>query len=233
MSSTSGHVQLLKLLPSKDQDEFLRFIYPLRVRAAVFFAVIQLVYYAVDLVIIETTRRDIGASPYYVAKRVAVFVLESLLIAVVCVGSIRVVSVAVHVWFLLTALSRLAILAYAVTELPVSGTYLMSMLCTVSIGITGIATTMHISYVLVLAMSVPLLVVFSVAVHQSDGFDDDFPKQSASVYVLVIFATMLFVVHTVQVRCDACLVFATTGDRNKLTTGVLWCLWCDGRSTIQ
>jgi hypothetical protein len=131
---------------------------------------------------------------------VTVFVLESLLIAVVCVGSIRVVSLAVHVWFFLTALSRLGILAFAVTELPVSGTYLMSMLCTVSIGITGIATTMHISFILVLAMCVPLLVLFSVAIHQTEGFDDDFPKQSASVYVLVIFATVLFVIHTVQVR---------------------------------
>lgn len=204
MSSTSGHVQLLKLLPSTDQDEFLRFIYPLRVRAAVFFAAIQLAYYVLDFVIIQATRRDIGQSSFYVARRVAVFVLESLLIAVVCMGSIRVVSVVVHVWFFISAAWRVAVLAFVVTQLPASGTLLMSHLCTVSVGFAGIAATMHINFLLVLAMCVPLLVFFSVAIQQADGFDDDFPRQSASIYVLVIFATVLFIIHTVQVRASRC-----------------------------
>src|SRR3546814_19898245 len=117
MHSTSGRVLLLRLLPSQDQAEFLRFISPLRARAAVFFASIQIVYYLIDLVVIAMLREDLMTS-FYITKRIASLILEMVLIAAVLVGSSRVIAAMVHLWFVLSVLVRVGILVNAVFFTP-------------------------------------------------------------------------------------------------------------------
>ena len=194
------YVQIYRLLPKTDKEAFLQFIYPLRARAAITLALLLILYYLSETIALLATHLE-SVNNSYITKRVITVFLEIVLIFFALWGSPRVVSIAVHLWFVGSVVVRLVFITTASFEPGgVTGAHLLSSLCTVLIGLMSIGATMHVNFLLVVVACVPIAVVYVTVVQRSEVFDIEFSKSAATVYVVVMVVLSIWVVHTVQVQ---------------------------------
>ena len=198
----NGEVSLIKLLPKGDEPEFMRFVFPLRARAAVFFATLELLYEVVNTLLSAYLFHDkfSGKAIAYLAINIG---LELILLLTAIFASAVWLSRIVHAWYIvMVAIRLLSVAPFAFLGENVDLVNAVAYLVFVLLLDTAIGTTMHIHFLLFLLLSFPDITFILIAMVNSD---DSSIQVGGNIPVLLTIAVGLYIlalwtVHTVQVR---------------------------------
>jgi hypothetical protein len=195
-----GDVSLYRLLPFSDEGQFMRFVYPLRARAAAFLSALQLVYTLANTLATVFGEREhySGFEVFSVCFTMAVYL--GLMLSAIW-GSPSFLSKVVHTWYALISILRIiSILNYAFFGAEVTLSGLVAYNFYVLLVDLSVGTTMHIYFPLLLWLSSIEIVFIGVAMANTEPDESGLTLNSRTGIGLMVgfYVIALWTIHTVQ-----------------------------------
>ena len=217
-------ISLIHILPAKETNEFLQFIFPLRARAAKVLSVIQILYYIISTATTGAFHPD-QLTAVYIGWRVAYFVGLALLLACALFGDAKLVSKVVHGWYIVATCLNIGILVSGVVLTTLSVGLHIALVATILLAIVTIGSTMHINFLMVFLLSVPEMTALLLSLNRAFSVDNDtqFTKVSLMAFIIIAYIVCIWTVHAVQVRGLALPAYSL----DQLTFGISTVQHCD------